>query len=405
VEPDTDVTLLGMRMERTTRWNFLCEAGNALLLGGYIGVVGPFGIPLAVRMGANSLEVGLIAAAPFIANLAAPYWASRSQHSRKLPWVVVPHLFWRSLLGLVGVVKNPAIITGLFLGANVGSSAANPAYGAIVQKVFPPHIRGRLMGYVRLILAGSMLVTTLVAGQLIDRFHPGWLFLPASVLGLLGLGVYALTREPADAGPPPGPLSKPNALEGLRLALSDRRFRNYLIAVLVFHGGVLLASPLYAVYQVRQMGLSNSQISYISVAWNIAWLVAFAVWGRVIDRKGAPTVVAWAAALYAGMPLAYALGGGWYGAALLGALSQGAADAALDLGGWNMVLRVNRERVGPYTSAAMTVAGIRGALGPLLGSFLLQAAGFEVTFLAAALLVAAGLAIFLLGRRGEAEEA
>ena len=404
MEPDTTVTFMGMRMERTTRWNFLCEAGNAWLLGGYIGVVGPFGIPLAVRMGANGLQVALMAAAPFIANLAAPFWATRSQHARKLPWVVVPHLFWRSLLGAVGVVKNPAIISGLYLGANTASAAANPAYGALVQKVFPPPIRGRLMGYVRLILAGSMLAFTLTAGQLIDRLNPAWLFLPASALGLLGLAVYAQTKEPTNAGAPTGPLSRPSALAGLRLAVADRQFRNYLLAVFVFHGGVLLASPLYAVYQVRQMGLTNSEIGYLSIAWNIAWLIAFAVWGRVIDRKGAPTVVAWAAVLYAGMPLAYGLGGGWYGAAILGALSQGAADAAIDLGGWNMVLRVNPERVGPYTSAAMTVTGIRGALGPLLGSWLLQAAGFQVTFLTAAALVMVGLTMFLAGRRGQAAE-
>lgn len=397
--PNT-ITFLGMTMERRTRWNFLCDGSNAALVGIYIGIVGPFTLPLAIRLGADAMMVGLITAAPFIANLLAPLWASlSSQSSRKVPWVVIPHIIWRAGMGLVGLLKNPAAITALFVGTNVAVAAANPAYGALVQKVFPGPIRGRLMGYVRIGLAGVMLPTTLMAGQLLDRYGPAILYLVAGLAGLLGISLFALIKE-GDGAATSGPSApKVGPVEGLRLAFADPVFRRFLIATVIFHGGVLVAQPLYSQYQVKEMLLTNAQISYLAVAWNLAWLGAFAFWGRVIDRKGPGPVVIGAAAFYLGLPLAYGLGGGIFALAVLGAMCQGIADAAMDLGGWNMILNANPERVGAYTSAAMLATGIRGAIGPLAGSFLLSAVGFQWTFLAAAAMVAGGLVIFLSGRR------
>lgn len=396
------ITFLGITMERRTRWNFLCDGINASLIGIYIGIVGPFTLPLAIRLGATGFQVGLITAAPFIANLLAPLWASLSSHSsRKVRWVVIPHVIWRASMGLIGLLKNPAAITAVFVGSNVAVAAANPAYGALVQKVFPGPIRGRLMGYVRIGLAAVMLPTTLVAGRLLDQFGPALLYLLAGLSGLLGIAIFSFIKEGSGGGPagatPQAP--KVGPIEGLRLAFADPLFRRFLIAAVIFHGGVLVAQPLYSQFQVKQMGLNNAEISYLAVAWNVAWLGAFAFWGRVIDRKGPRLVVIGAAAFYLGLPLAYGLGGGIFAIAVLGAMCQGIADAAMDLGGWNMILSANPERVGAYTSAAMLATGIRGAIGPLTGSFLLSAVGFQWTFLTAAIMVAGGLAIFLTGRR------
>jgi MFS family permease len=397
VNEGAPVTFLGMLMDRRTRWNFLSEAGNAALVGLFIGVVGPFTIPLAIRLGATPLQVALISAAPFIANLLAPYWAGLSHYSRKLPWVIVPHLIWRGGMGLVGIFAHPAALVWIFVSTHVAVAAANPAYGALVQRVYPTAIRGRLMGYVRLLLAAAMLPTALIAGGLIDRFGPQWVFLGAGACGVVGLAVYALTKEPADSPLPSGPLSRPSPLQGLKLAVSDPPFRRYLLATIIFHGGVLVAHPLYGAYQVREMGLSNVQIGYIALAWNLAWLGSFALWGRVIDWKGPRPVVIAAAAFYLGLPLAYGLGGGLFAVVLLGAMCQGIADAALDLGGWNMILSVNPDRVGQYTSAAMMATGVRGAIGPFLGTALLGWVGFQATFLTAGLLIAIGLAVLLMG--------
>jgi MFS family permease len=382
-------------MERRTRWNFGCEAANVVLFGIFLGIVNPFVLPLAVRMGANSFHIWMITAGPFIGNALAPIWARLSFNTRKLPWVVWPNAIQRAGLGLIGLLHSPGAIAALHFGTNTVVAAANPAYGSLVQKVFPPPVRGRLMGYIRLILAAFMLPTTLLAGWLIDRFGAHIIFPVAGLFGVAAITAYSFTKEPVDAAPPSGPLSSPGAVAGLRLALSDRRFRSFLLAAVIFHGGVLIASPLYSVYQVRQMALSNAQISYLSVAWNVAWLAAFAVWGRVIDRRGAKPVVLAAALFYLGMPLAYALGGFSLPLVALGHMCQGVADAAMDLGGWNVILANHPERVGAYTSASMLVTALRGAVGPLLGSWLMGTAGFQWTFLLSVAIVAAGALVWL----------
>lgn len=393
------ITFLGMVMDRTTRWNFLCEAINAALLGVFLGIVNPFTLPLAVRLGAGPMAVWMITAAPFIGNIFSPIWAGLSYNTRKLPWVVWANVIWRGGVGLIGFLVNPAAIAGTWLFTNVANVSCNTAYGALVQRIFPPRIRGRLMGYIRLAQAAAMLPTTLLAGRLLDKYGPRSLYAVAGAMGLLAIFIYSFTKEPVDAPPPSGPLAQPKPVEGLKQAVTDRPFRSFMVASILFHGGALVASPLYAVYQVRQMGLSSTQISYLALAWNVAWLVAFGVWGRVIDRKGPRAVVIGAAFFYLGMPLAYGLAGGAFALVALGSLCQGVADAALDLGGWNLILGVNPDRVGSYTAAYMMVTAVRGALGPLLGSWLLGVAGFQTTFLAATALVFSGLAVFGMSKK------
>lgn len=400
-EFERPVRFLGIAMDPGTRWNFLCEVTYACGIGCFIGVVAPFTLPLAIRMGATPLQVGLVTAAPFIANLLSPVWAALSQHARKVPWVALPNLLWCSLLSLVGLTTHPAALTGLVLAGNMSAAAGNPAYAALVQEVYPAAIRGRLMGYVRLAMAGAMLPVTLIAGHLIDRHGPVWLYLSSGLATALGIGVYAQTREPAGAPAPTGTAAIARPLQGVRLAMSDASFRRFLLAVLVVHGGALMAAPLYPVFQVRRLGLTNESIGVLAATLNVAWLCAYGIWGRVIDRHGARFAVLGAAVFYLGMPLAYGLFASRYPLILLGTLCQGIADAALDLGVWNVILAVDAAHVRYYTSTTMTAAGIRGALAPLLGSWLLQVAGFEATFVLAAVLVAAGLLLLITAHPGQ----
>lgn len=394
VNSSTPVTFLGMLMDRNTRWNFLCEATNAALVGVFLGITGPFTLPLAIRLGATPFMVWFMTSGPFIGNFLSPLWVGLSRGRRQVPWVVVPHLIWRGGMGMIGLLNSPAAIVATHVATNVTVAAANPAYGAVVQKVFPAQLRGRLMGYVRLMLAAAMLVTTLVAGRILDGFGHKWIYLTAGLFGLVAIGVYAMTKEPMDEAGAAKP-RKPGVLDGLRQAFADPLYRRFLLAAVLFHGGALVAQPLYSQFQVREMGLSNTQISYLTLSWNIAWLCAFAYWGRVIDRKGPRMVVVAAAAFYLGMPLAYGLGGSVFAAVAVGHMAQGVADAALDLGGWNIILATNPDRVAAYTSAHLMMTAVRGAFGPLLGSSLLGIAGFQLTFLMAAALVAVGLFLFV----------
>jgi MFS transporter, DHA1 family, staphyloferrin B biosynthesis exporter len=378
--------LMGMTLSKDVWRNFRLEALGALFVAAFIGVVGPFTAPLAVRLGASKLEMGLLTAAPFIANLTAGFWAALSQNGSPIRWVVVPHAVWRILLGLVGLMKAPWLIVATSLTAHLAVTAAGPAYGRLMQQAYPPETRGRLMGFVRVLLSGGMFVTVLFAGRLIDRFGPAWVFLGAGAAGLIGIGFFALIRVP-EAGGEKRPKLK--AMGQIRLAAEDPAFRRYLIAALLFHGGVLLAVPVYPQFQVQVLNLTNTEISYLAMSWTGAWLTSYAICGYLADRIGPRLIVLAAAGLYLGLPLTYAIGI-FFWLILIGALCQGAADAAMDLGTWAFILQSNPEKVGAYTSAHMMAVGLRGAVAPLLGSALLGAFGMRPVFLIAAAFVAAG---------------
>lgn len=386
--------MLGMTLERSIWRNVKLEVIASLLVAAFIGVAGPFIPPLAVRLGASKLEMGILSAAPFIANLTAGLWASLSQNGSPIRWIVVPHAIWRTLLGLAGLIKAPWLLVATSLGAHLAVTAAGPAYGRLMQQLYPASVRGRLMGYVRVTLSAGMLVTVIFAGRLIDRFGPEVVFLGAGILGLAGVAVFASIRVP------PGQEEKRPRV-GIRaqlaLAAGDPVFRRYLVAALTFHGGVLMAIPVYPQFQVQVMNLSNTEISYLAMAWTLAWLVSYAVFGYLADKAGPHLIVLTAAACYLGMPVSYAIGGS-FALLVFGSLAQGAADAAMDLGTWAFILRSNPDRVGAYTSTHMMMVGLRGALAPLIGTAVLGAFGMRPVFFTAAALVLVGLMVLYTGR-------
>lgn len=385
---------MGITLERTVWRNFRLEATNAVFGAMFQGVIGPFMAPLAVRLGASKLEMGILTAAPFLANLTAGIWSSFSQNGNPLRWVVVPHMLWRALLGLVGLIRAPWLLVSTSVVAHMAVTAAGPSYGRMMQKIYPPRERGRLMGFVRVLLAATQLVTVIVAGRLIDVYGPAVIFLSAGALGLVGISIFAAIRMPEGKEPP---RPRMGMGEQLRTAGADPAFRRFLLAALLFHGGVLMAVPVYPQFQVQVLALSNTQISYLATSWTLAWLLSYAVLGFLSNRMNPRAIVMVAAASYLVMPMMYAVGSSM-GLLMLGHLAQGVADAAMDLGAWAFILQTNPERVGSYTSAHMMLVGLRGALAPLIGTAVLGGFGMQPVFLLSAALVMVGWVLLYMAR-------
>jgi len=295
----------------------------------------------------------------------------------------------RLLLLVTGWTRGMSAYLLSYTGFNIVGAASSPAYTAVERAIYHERWRGQLMGGVKFVLGLCQFVTTLVAGQLLDRYHAGPVFTVAVLFGLASAAVFALVREPQ-----PAPPSRRLAANGspLQLLRQDPAFRRLILALTLAGGANFFVGPGYPIYWVHRLHLSDARVAWITAAWSLAWMVLYPLWGRLCDRRRPADAVLVAMACYLIPPLCYTLHCGIAGAVFAG-WAQGAGDSALDVGWQNYVMRLAGERIGAYAGAYLTFLGVRGTVMPVLGALLIARWGLGPLFPTTMAMVAAGLVV------------
>jgi len=170
--------------------------------------------------------------------------------------------------------------------------------------------------------------------------------------------------------------------------------------------GNLMVIPLYALFQVDVLRISNTQIANLAnfaSLWSIAGMF---FWGRHIDRHGAPLSVLLSIVLIASIPLVYLftdLLGGGVNVLFVAAALSGFGFAGIELSYMQSILTYAEPgRAAQYQSLHSLLLGLRGVLAPLLGVPLMKAFDYPTVFvLAFLLMVAGGLMQWAATRRAE----
>jgi MFS transporter, DHA1 family, staphyloferrin B biosynthesis exporter len=388
-------------LDGLTKRNFILDFYSAAFYGLYDGLLFPFIAVIALRLGASNFEVGLLSAAQNASLLLSFYWGSLVQGKRLMPYVMWPNLIGRGVLLLMLFVDAPLPYVALIIAFWLTSSAGSAPYAGLIEKIYPTVYRGRLLGYVRVIMALCHLITVAMAGMLLD-IGGHKLTLPlAAVFGLISTIVFTRVTEPP-AAPVVG-IRRMGLAEQLGLLMNDKVFLMWEIGFMVFGIGNLVLAPLYPIFQVKYLGLTNIQVSMVSSLWTVAWMVAYAVWGSVIDRKNPGTVLIIAVFFYGLTGLSYWAGRSFY-AVLLAALFAGTAEAAFDVGWMSQCLRLAPGRASVYSGIHLTVLGVRGLVGPFLGTALLGWIGLTNAVLTGALMVLCGIVPLLFAYRRQIRE-
>lgn len=374
------------------RFNFMMDAVAATGYATFYSLTIPFLGPLVLRHGGSSFLVGVIAAAPFYGLLSASLWGQLSAKGEKLPWVYLPALACRGLFALTAWVVNPLLFTALVILYFLINGIQQPAYTALVRSIYPDAYRGRLMSLVRLWLTFIQLLALFAAGYLLDVYGQPLSFTLAAVAGVIGAFFFSRIREPrpGHAREEVQPVEQAPGADRLTAVLSqDKTFAYFLTAIAVVGSGNLLAVPVYTLFQVQVLNLSNAQIAFGTIAWSVGLAISYIASGWHIDRTDPLTSVKLAAASYLSVPLIYLIGRN-YPAVLLGQAFLGVADAALEMGWMNSVILFNPRRVSVYSGIYLTFLGIRGAIAPLIGSFLATHLGLYFTMGLAATVIVTG---------------
>ena len=383
--------------ERETQRSLRLLAWEGLASGAMFSLgSGGFMAAYALALGANNLEVGILAALPFISQvvrLPAILLVERfrARKALGLPALILSHLSWLPVGAVPFFLDTPGklavilvilflAIRGLFAPVWVTTSTS------WTRELVP---QGRLADYFsrRLALVTSAMAVVGLGGSFFVSWWQGravsgdeiyafsFLLMGGAVtFGFLGPFLASGAKEPLM---PPAAQSGRSPAEMLLEPVRDRNYSR--LVRFLFIWGLLsnLAIPFFAVYMLKVLGISLPVVIGLTVLGQIANVLFVRVWGPFADRVGNKTVLSLSASLYLlviigwvfttlperhllTMPLLVVLH-------LLG----GVAAAGVTLTVNTLALKVAPEgRTIPFSGVAGLATSLGSGIGPVLGGLL-----------------------------------
>lgn len=353
-----------------------------------------FLVAFALALGANNLEIGLLAALPFLAMpLQLVTVGLIEKYRRRKVFAVV---IWAGVQALwlpiglipvfVGVPSGGAVTVLLLLIASRSALAAlqNTAWTSWMREIVPRAVMGvffaRRLSYANV----AAMVFGLGAAFFVDYWRSqtgtaqgealGYTY--AILAGAIFLGmssVFARALMPEPAMPAhEGPQQPLRTV--LAEPLKDPNYKHLLRFQFLWGFALNLAVPFFAVYMLTRLGLPISAVMAFSVLMQASNVVFLRMWGPMLDRVGSKTVLALGASLYLLVVL------GWTFTTLperyfltipllvVLHILAGAASAANNLASGTISIKLAPAgKATAYMAASSLAINLGSGIGPILG--------------------------------------
>lgn len=352
------------------------------------GIAETYITPLALALKATPLHIGFLSA---LANLIAPLTQLfgdklMESHSRKtivrkfvflqalmfLPLAALSYLFWKN----VAVAQLPLLLILLYTALAGLGGIAFPAWFSWMGDLVPAEQRGRYFGKRQRITGAVGLIAILVLGFVLDALKTkGLLLIGFSILFFIAflarISAFFLFKKQYT---PQFKLNKRDYFSIWAFLKRHDNFGKFAIGHAFFNLTLMIASPFFSVYMLKNLGLENNYALFtiINMSSTIFFLIFTPLVGKFADRYGNKKLFSLACILFSINPLLWMLTINPY---LLIPIQivAGFANAGL-------VLAVNNftyDAVSPQKRALCItytniLAGVGVFIGSLLGGFIIK---------------------------------
>ena len=327
---------------------------------------------IARRGGLEPLGLSALAAAPFIANLLGVF-AGRFGPRTTIQLAVVRGLGAASLVALFLVPVPIAMIVVAIL---FWSSLAfgGPFHLRLWSGMYPRRLVGRIVGVIGMGRAAAGALAAFGGGVVADHLGGPTAVALAGIVGLAATVAYLGLRAGTSDRPPVF-----SARESFRALGRSPVLRRITLAQGFYGGGLIAASPLFALVHVDRLDLSLGDVGLIGIISAVSTTLAFLGWGPVSDRLGSVAVLRLGSPFGAAALVAYAVAPNlaflWFAA-----MATGIATAAIDVAfSAAMIEHSSSADRSPAMAGLNAVTGARGIGAAFLMSALLQAGVVDVT--------------------------
>lgn len=395
------------RLPLTDRITFAKELWAAVCYGAFAGLALPLVSVVARRIGMSPAGITAMLTMQFVGALFGVLLGHLADSRAKMPFVLWPSLAARGLIGLLAFARTPVpflIVVSLFnLLVNVGG----PAYSSIMRTNYSDAHRGRLMGNIRIVIMTVSTVLSACAGFLLEANESlvRWLFLAAAVFGMMSALIFArirVRREPALSAPAPE-----SFVGAFRIVARNGPFLMFMGILFLCATPDKLAVPLEPIWFVDYLHLGYAQASFLlGTVVSVAGIAGYYLWAKALKRFNSFTVLAAVVFLFA---LRFAaLGLARTSSQLLPmSILSGIVNAGWDLVPIFCIIALSdRSNFSMYIGFNTTCFGIRGLIGPTIGTFLYSSGVLPlggIFLVIAALLMAGGGSLLAFSRRGGAQ--
>lgn len=376
----------------------------------------------AARLGGNGFQIGMLDAATALVclTLAIPaghwivkrpigkmiFWTSVVYRVGFLLWVLLPWIFDYS--GQVWALIALALIMAIPL------TPLSVGFNALFASAVPEEYRAHVAGIRNVVLSVTFILASLGSGYLLDHlaFPTGYQVVFA--IGFFGaamssLHLYFIKPLPGSNKNQPPP--KPNAVnvrEGekstrsfssaIRADIWSTPFRNVLLVMMAFHLAQYLALPLFPLYQVDHLHLTDDQIGIGSALFYVIVMVGSTQLRGTVHKLGHRTVTALGVIGMGFYPLLMGFSTtplDFYGVSALGGLSWALAGGAYANYMLERMPAHDRPAYLAWYNVILNASVLTGSLvGPLIAS---QIGLVAALFVFAAIRMLAGLSIWKWG--------
>jgi len=398
------------------------------------GVSATFTGVFALRLGASNLLVGLLTSLPALINvlfqIPAARLIERQQDRRRILlvsgfWLRLP-VFLIALVPLLRAGQAEAVVYITALGT-IPAAVGNVAFTALLADVVAPRDRARVVSVRNALLSAVTMLAVLASGRALEilTFPINYqviftLAFLTSLASLYYVGRVAIphpepqpSREastPASGGCAVSPqrgqqgtgpagagqraTERLNLRQWLCTLAAQRGYMRFALGAFVYHWGLYLPQPLYTIYKVRELGLSEGWIGTLSMVESAITIVAYYAWGKIAARRGSRSVLLFGILGVAFYPLGTALSRSAQ-PLLLVVLVSGLFVPAWNLGLFNGLLEVTpAERRATYVAIFNTLMNVPAFIAPLIGTTIAGVLGTRNALFVSAVARAIGFLVF-----------
>jgi MFS family permease len=347
----------------------------------------------ALALGANNLQIGILAAIPFIMQpfqIPAILLVERLRLRKLISFTMwLPaQLVWL-FLGLIPLfVEAPgglaiALLMGLMALRGFLTAIMSTAWNTWIRDVVPRETMGSFFARRLALSTVAAIIFGLGGAFFVDIWNSqaatgsevfGYSFVlifGCVFMGMASAGVILPIAEP-EMHVPPGP--QPSLVKSLSAPLRDKNFSHLMRFLLLWGFASNLAIPFFTVYMLRPLGLPLSAVIGLTVLSQLFNVFFLRVWGPMADRFGYKSILSVSASLYLLVILGWAfttMPGRYFLTIPLLIILQifaGIASAGVNLGVETIGLKLAPEgQATPYLVGASLATSMGAALGPLVG--------------------------------------
>jgi MFS family permease len=279
---------------------------------------GTFLTAMAIHMGATNFQLGLFAALPTFTTIfqLASIWLVQKFNNRK----IITSLFnLLARLPLIAIGIMPLLFSGtttiqvllmLLFFQHIFGDIAGASWNSWMKDLIPGERLGSFFSK-RSRMAQTLNVTLSLATALcidyVKKHYPAHeitayttLFLAGGVLGMLSVFLLLRTPEPKPT------VMNDKVMNMVGKSLKNKNFRNLLVFNSLWAFALNLATPFFAVFMLKTIGLPLSYVIGFAIISQLSSIAFLKLWGNYSDRFSNKTIINICAPLYITCILAFA---------------------------------------------------------------------------------------------------